>query len=273
MITLVLIMGQGHGGRCDVTDEDYAAFTAELRSNLAGREDVIGLVAVGSMAERDYEHDEWSDHDFFVVTEPGRQERYREALDWLPREDRIALAFRETDHGLKVVYDDAHLVEFAVFDLEELGLAGVNRYRVLQDDGGVAARLAEVAVATASRARDERRDFGMFVVHVLVGAGRARRGEVLSGGSFVREHALRPLCALLQRELTSERASLADDLDPLRRFEVMHPEVGAELARIVEQEPVAAGLALLEVAERELRLRRPELPWAAADIVRERLTW
>jgi hypothetical protein len=26
---------------------------------------VLGLVAVGSMAARDYEPDEWSDHDFF----------------------------------------------------------------------------------------------------------------------------------------------------------------------------------------------------------------
>jgi len=254
-----------------VTSEDYTAFTAELRSGLDGRDGVIGLVAVGSMAARDYEPDDWSDHDFFVVTAPGRQEGYRQELDWLPRRDRIALAFRETDHGLKVIYDDAHLIEFAVFDLEEIGLAGVNRYRVLLDRGGVEERLAEVAAATARRPRDERRDFGMFVAHVLVGAGRARRGEVLSGGSFVREHALRPLCALLQRELPSKRASLADDLDPLRRFERLYPELGAELARIVEQEPAAAGLGLLDVADRELRPLWPDLPWAAADAVRARI--
>jgi predicted nucleotidyltransferase len=254
-----------------VTAEEYTAFTDELSSRLAALDGVIGLVAVGSMAARDYDPDEWSDHDFFVVTHPGRQEGYRQDVAWLPRGDAIALAFRETDHGLKVVYDDGHLVEFAVFDLEELGLAGVNRYRVLFDEGGVEERLAEVAAATARRPRDERRDFGMFVAHVLVGAGRARRGEVLSGGSFVREHALRPLCTLLQREVSSELASLTDDLDPLRRFELLHPELGGELARIVEQEPIAAGLGLLDVADRELRPRRPDLPWAAADAVRERL--
>jgi hypothetical protein len=255
-----------------VTDDDYAAFTAELRSSLDGRDGVLGLVAVGSMAARDYQPDEWSDHDFFVVTSTGSQEIFRQELEWLPRGDRITLAFRETDHGLKVVYDDAHLIEFAVFDPEELGLAGVNRYRVLLDTGGVEERLAEVAAATARRPHDERRDFGMFVAHVLVGAGRARRGEVLSGGSFVREHALRPLCALLQRELPSERSTLADDLDPLRRFEQLYPELGAELAAIVAQEPVAAGLGLLDLADRELRPRRPQLPWSAADAVRTRVS-
>lgn len=125
---------------------------------------------------------------------------------------------------------------------------------------------------TARRPSDERRDFGLFVAHVLVGAGRARRGEVLSGGSFVREHALRPLCGLLQRELPSKLASLADDLDPLRRFERLYPDLGAELASIVARDPVAAGVGLLDVADRELRPRRPDLPWAAADAVRERLT-
>ncbi len=251
---------------------DYAAFTRDLAERLDGLEDVIGLVAVGSMATRDYEPDEWSDHDFFVVTEPGAQERRRQDLDWLPRSDQVTLSFRETEHGLKVIYDDAHLVEFAVFDLEEIGLARVNRYRVLLDHGGVSDRMAEVAESTTARAPDDLRDFGMFVAHVLVGAGRARRGEVLSGGSFVREHALRPLAGLLGRELPSVDRSLADDLDPLRRFELLHPSLGAELAEVVRRAPVAAGRGLLDVAERELRPRRPDLAWDAVAVVRARLS-
>src|SRR4051812_48367660 len=97
------------------------------------------------MADRDYAPDDWSDHGFFVISSAGEQERLRGDLSWLPRHDGVALAFRETEHGLNVIYDDGHLLEFAVFDLDELGLAGINRYRVLLDRGGVEERVREVA--------------------------------------------------------------------------------------------------------------------------------
>ena len=123
----------------------YQAFTTELtrRADADGR--FRGLVALGSMAARDYLPDDFSDHDFFAVVEPEHAETLRHERGWLPRAEEIALAFRETAHGVKVVYRDGHLLEFAVFTLEELSFARVNRYRVLLDRGGVAARLEEQA--------------------------------------------------------------------------------------------------------------------------------
>src|SRR3954447_20592792 len=125
--------------------DEYRAFTRELTERLRADERAIGLVAVGSMADRDYAPDEWSDHDFLVITRAGAQEEVRNDLSWLPNGERIALSLRETDHGLIVIYDDGHLLEFAVFDLEEIALAGVNRSHVLLDRGGVAERIAHVA--------------------------------------------------------------------------------------------------------------------------------
>src|SRR5690349_1028660 len=123
----------------------YHAFTVELVDRLRHDPDVVGLVVVGSMTGRDYEADEWSDHDFFLIVRSGVQERYRTDLGWLPRPDGIALRVRETEHGRKVIYDDGHLVEFAVFDVDEIALAGVNRYRILFDRGGVEEATARVA--------------------------------------------------------------------------------------------------------------------------------
>ena len=54
----------------------YQDFTRRLTGTLASQMDVVGLVAVGSMAERDYPPDEWSDHDFYIITQPGQQTRY-----------------------------------------------------------------------------------------------------------------------------------------------------------------------------------------------------
>jgi hypothetical protein len=252
-----------------VGPDAYTAFTDELVRRAAARPEVVGLVALGSMAARDYGPDEWSDHDFFLVTEPGGQEAFRSDLSWLPSLDRVVLAFRETAHGLKVVYDDGHLLEFAVFDIEEIGVASVNRYRVLLDRGGVGERMAEVAARPRERQSDEYL-FGMVVTGALVGAGRARRGEVLSGASFV-VGAVRPLAALLARAAPSPEAALLDDLDPLRRFERVHPRLGSELAAALERSPADAAALLLDVADAELRAPLPDLPWAALDAVRARL--
>jgi hypothetical protein len=232
----------------------YAAFTEALRARLADDPRVLGLVAVGSMANRDYAPDAWSDHDFFVIApEP---ETLRNDLSWLPEPQRIALSFRETEHGVKVVYDDGHLLEFAVFDLEELAVAGVNRYRVLLDRGGVEERVA----ALHTEPHGDEWLFGMFVTGALVAYGRARRGELLSASFFVVQ-TLRHLTALVGD------APILDDLDPLRRFERAYPELGSELASIVRRSPAVAAVALLDVGERELRERRPELGWAGFDAV------
>ena len=217
------------------------------------------------MADRDYSPDEWSDHDFFLISHPGEQEALRQDLRWLPAHDRISFSFRETEHGLKVLYDDGHLIEFAVFDLEEIALAGVNRYRTLLDRGGV----EEACVRVRDRPRPQHDDdhlFGMVVSAALVAIGRGRRGEVLSA-SFMVTWALTYLTRLIARVVPAENASILDNFDALRRFERGYPALGEELGAAMRLGPAEAGLRLLEVLERELRPLRPDLGWAALDAV------
>jgi hypothetical protein len=252
-----------------VEPDEYRAFTRALTERVRDDKRAIGLVAVGSMADRDYPPDEWSDHDFFVITSPGVQEELRNDLAWLPEQDRIALSVRETDHGLLVIYDDGHLLEFAVFDLDEIALAGVNRYRVLLDRGGVADRIEEVA-ANPREPRDDLFLFGKTVTAVLVAAGRGRRGEKLSA-AFLVTWATTFLTRLLIRTLPTENRSLLDSFDSLRRFECAYPELGAELGEIVRLDPADAGRALLELLEREVRPLRPDLPWRALDGIKRRV--
>jgi hypothetical protein len=252
-----------------VQPDAYRAFTAELTEHVRADGRAIGLVAVGSMAERDYGPDEWSDHDFFVITPTGTQEELREDLSWLPRRDQVALAVRETEHGLLVLYDDGHLLEFAVFDLEEIGLAGVNRYRVLLDRDGVEERVEHVA-ANPRPPRDDLFLFGKTVAAALVAGGRGRRGETLSA-AFMLTWATTYLNRLLIRTLPAENASILDGLDSLRRFELAYPELGAELAGILRLDPADGATALLDLVDRELRPLRPDLPWPALDAARARL--
>ncbi|HQP86093.1 MAG TPA: hypothetical protein PLL76_07535, partial [Thermoanaerobaculia bacterium] len=146
----------------------YSAFTRELARRLGAEPRVVGLVALGSMSGDGPPADDFSDHDFFVVTRSGVQEAFRSDLGWLPGAERAVLVHRETEHGLKVVLDDGHLLELAVFDLEELRVARANRYLVLLDRGGVAERMAAVA-AKPAEAPTDRWLSGQLLGNLLVG--------------------------------------------------------------------------------------------------------
>jgi hypothetical protein len=243
---------------------EYAAFTDRLLARLADDPEVLGLVALGSMSGAPPLPDAFSDHDFFVVVEEGAQERYRTDLSWLPGAPDLAFSYRETAHGLKALWADGHLAEFAVFSLEELALARVNRYRVLLDRADVAARMARVLDETATRARndapDERWSAGMFLGALVVGSGRWARGERLSGHQQVRFSAVGHLVALLRGRGAPVDAALLDDLDPWRRLERAAPGVASELDRALLLPAPAAARSLLALLVRH----RPELLSEAA---------
>jgi len=233
--------------------DEYQDFTRRLREGLERDPDVVGLVALGSMSGEGAAPDAWSDHDFFVVTRPGAQERFRADLSWLPEPAEVAHWFRETAHGLQILLRSGHLLELAVFDLDELRLARVNRLRVLIDRGGVAERMAEVRRATEAGSRPEPAWLaGQLLGRLWVGAGRWRRGERLAGEQVVRCQALGHLLRLVAALVPPDGPAAPDDLDPFRRFERGWPRLAAELEalRVLPVPEAAAGM--LALAEREL---------------------
>ena len=188
------------------------------------------------MADRDYSPDEWSDHDFFLISQPGEQEELRQDLRWLPAHERIAFSFRETEHGLKVLYDDGHMLEFAVFDVDEIALAGVNRYRVAPRSRRRRGGVRRTCATTRGRSTTTITSSGWSLTAALVAMGRGRRGEVLSA-AFLVTWGLTYLTRLLARVVPAENASILDNFDPLRRFERAYPALGEELAVAVRLAP------------------------------------
>jgi len=254
-----------------VRSEDYKRLTERLSDRLAADERVLGLVALGSMAAQDTQPDRWSDHDFFVIVRTGEQEAFRRDLSWVPEAEDLVLSYRETAHGLKALYRNGHLLEFAVFDPEELHLARVNCYRVLLDHGGISDAMARVRAETVAwTAHSQMGDFerfGQLLANLLVAAGRSARGEELSGRQFV-GYALQHLAALLARHVPKEVDDQPlDDLDPLRRFERSWPELGTELNDLLEEPPAKAAQGLLGIARRELGGRLPGYPAEAVATV------
>jgi lincosamide nucleotidyltransferase len=249
---------------------EYEAFTRQLTHNLTQDARVLGLVALGSMAQKSHLADEWSDHDFFVIVETGHQQAFRQQRDWLPQADSIVFSYRETEHGVKVFYAFGHLLEFAVFDAMELRLAKVNDYLVLYDrDSSIAPILAALEQRTTQNSPppDDHYLFGQLLGHVLVGAGRYARGEKISGHVFIKHYAITDALALLAKHLEAVDKTWLDTLDPLRRFEAVYPALGAEINALLAQQTPAAGRALLQLVEREFKDRLAAFPAAALAMV------
>ena len=216
---------------------DYRKITEHLIAIAESDERMIGLLALGSMADES-RVDEWSDHDFWIVASPESVEDVRNDIGWLPDGDRIALWFAETEHGRSAVYDDGHLLEYAVFAPTELEVASANDYRVLVGDGEIEQLMYDVVARTETRAADRRAGqkttMGRLVVNLVIGLGRYARGEYLSANEHIRGHALLHLARLLGDHVESPEAALLDDLDPFRRFEKVHPVLGKQLETALE---------------------------------------
>jgi lincosamide nucleotidyltransferase B/F len=236
--------------------DEYNAFTHELWNNLEGDPRVLGLIAVGSTAQRDTQPDEWSDHDFFVVVEPGLQEKFRVEVNWVPDLRSVMFQFRETAHGLKILYEQGYLVELAVFDPDELYLARVNQYRILLDRSDLARRMGEIASATRGWSRSCLQDdsylLGQILTGVLVAHGRWVRGERLSARACLMNQVVPQLVRLLVKYRLADAPEVLDNIDPLRRFELGFGALGATLNQLLDQPVPEAASGLLELTEQEL---------------------
>lgn len=229
----------------------YRRFTEELVAWATEHLDVLGLVALGSMADVTHSPDEWSDHDFWVVASDAAAPAIRDDRSWLPDAERIVLFFAETKHGRNVVYDDGHLIEQAVFGDTELEDARANAYRVLVDKGTISDRMRAIADRTAAATSQRSPDvmFGKFLAQLVIGLSRHGRGELVSAGWMVRSWAEENFMGLVRDHATPQPSAPIDNLDAHRRAEVSFPTIAARLDGALRRPVPDAALAMLDLAE------------------------
>ena len=234
---------------------------------LPGHPDIEGLVWAGSSAELQ-RADAWSDLDFFVMTRSGVQESMRQDLGWLPYSDEITVAARETAHGLKVLFADGLVLEFAIFDRDELRQAVVNHHELAFGDfaNDVAAIHRPEPAPSVSGLEDH---LGLAMSLLVIGAGRARRGEQLVAGLGIRTYAVSHLLHAAQLALPNVQPAARDGLDVWRRAEQQFPDFAAELRAAVARDPEAAAWELCEVAERWFS-EYSDVPRRAAAVFRQK---
>jgi len=255
----------------------FDAWTDALVARLAPRPEVLGVVLLGSGAER-ARIDRWSDHDFYLVVDADVAERYRQDLEWLPDGPPVVLSPRETGHGLKIVLADGHVMELAVASLDDVATFAAHHWRVVLDKGPVTAVLEACAARTAREiaerpAPDLPRAAGLFCSLLLIGVGRARRGELVAASAHVRTYALGELLDLVGALVPADPGALRDGLDPRRRVEASFPGVGARLGAALELPVEDCARTLLEIAESEVAPRMDGWPTEGAATVRRTLGW
>ena len=247
----------------------YEQYVEELRSRLLAQPQVKGLMFVGSTADPGI-RDAWSDHNFWVITEPGAQAQFLDSISWLPDSDQIILSARHGAIYRTVLYGNQHKIDYAVVDEHELAAGTFERFQVIFDRGEVLSH-AQSGFDKTRKDRIEvlRHAFTLqgFGILVWTAYGRAVRGEFLSARTFL-ELATDVLLNLHCVHTSLGRLSSVDSLDPRRRLERNNPRLAQELLSILTNEPLPACQQLLSFAEKELRERTPNLSWEEIDQVK-----
>ena len=256
----------------------YDRFTEAICTRLMQDDRVIALIVLGSTAAPD-RRDQWSDHDFWLITRPGNQERFLADLDWLPDSHDIVFTFRQGAHYSTVLYQSGTWVEYAVFDPVQMLQGKLDRYSVLFDGSGTMAetcrRVAAGSMETVRRERESPPDseiLSYFFLQIMVGVQRYARGERLSADQMVRGLAVGNLLTLVSRYIEPGNASWQDGFDIRRHFETVYPEVGHEIDQALARPLPELAVALLDIADDRLARRVPGYPHRVAAVVRQQIS-
>ncbi|MCI0157172.1 hypothetical protein KNO15_10745 [Leifsonia shinshuensis] len=252
------------GGALDSFDD----YTRRVETWARADHRVLGIALLGSGADRS-RIDEWSDHDLLVLALPEAVDELRADLSWLPDADRLVAVGREWHDGIKALFDDGRVLELGIADPAGLRSFPLAAAQVVYDAGPLAEGLEAARAGTRTREVDGPADaVAVLMVQLVVGVGRLRRGERLSGGQVVRGEA-----ALTLVDLVLSRSGCAhpDPFDGWRRFETVRPGAAARLDAILARPAEEAARGILDLAEELLAPGWEAWPAAGVSAVRRRL--
>lgn len=249
---------------------DFQKYLDDLVETLKVDSGVVGLITLGTTADP-AARDEWSDHDFWIVMEPGAGERYLSGYDWLPQSEEILLTARHGRSYRGVLYRNGHSAEFAVFDREAALGGTIERYRVLIDRGGIvelaeSIRLRSLKDRAASLTAPDK--FENFCMKIWTICERSKRGETLSARRYT-QLATDTLLDLLIANGSLNPASFSDGLEPRRRLEHTNPDLAKELEWIAMLPGPSAAAALIQLVEDQLKDQSPQLAWNKLSTIKE----
>ena len=149
-----------------------------------------------------------------------------------------------------MLYQDGRVLEFAVFEDQELELATVNDYLVTLDRATIQRRVEAIAAKEVKKASFNDQ-LGLFLSLLVIGLGRYLRGEQVAGHLHIKSYAVEKLALLVRLGLGGEAA---DSLNPVRRLEIDHPAIASAISSALLLDSAEAAVVLAEIALEYLEL-------------------
>lgn len=175
----------------------------------------IALIGAGSAGSEISRMDQYSDIDFFLIVEDGFSQAFIDDNSWFGRELPIVFAFRDTEHGNKVLLENGVFLEFAVFTKAELALYGIPGLRIIWSK-------PDFVLPDLSAKAPIHRELSYYVdqalSNLLVGVLRLRRGEKLAALAMIERYALNNLLTAFRLKYDLK---IADPFNIERRAELL----------------------------------------------------
>jgi lincosamide nucleotidyltransferase len=160
-------------------------------------DEVLAFLGLGSMHDVS-RLDEYSDIDFFMVVEKGYKNKYLSQVTWLEVAP-IVFWYQETTDGLKVIYDDGILLEFAVFEVEELQYIPYQEGTIYYQKPSFDPNLLKPNIPLPQK-RDMTWTLNTLLSNLYVGLLREHRGEHVAAFLMIQVYATHHLLTLLNAQ-------------------------------------------------------------------------
>lgn len=207
----------------------------EIARSIERSRHALALIALGSVGQDIHRLDDFSDLDFFVISEDGYKHRYLDELDWLTGIAPVAFQYRNTVDGYKVLFCDRVFCEFAVFELRELKDIPFAPGRTIWKRADIDESIAIPAKDYSGTAGSSSTEWlmGEILSNLYVGLSRYCRGEKLSASRFVQDFAVSKLIEL--HELSAGKNPVdRDTFSNERRFETRYPDIALKLPMFMQ---------------------------------------
>jgi lincosamide nucleotidyltransferase B/F len=198
----------------------------EIAKSISNREHTIALLGLGSVGVELDRLDRYSDLDFFIIVENEFKDSFIDDLTWLEDTYPLAYAFKNSNDGYKILFEDGIYGEYAVFGLNEVD-------RVTQAEGRIVwiNKNYKLPKLTQTKGnipilKKENIEFRIneALTNIFVGLLRALRGEKLSAYRFIETHAFNNLLGIIHH--FENESKIHEDLFNIeRRFESHYPQM------------------------------------------------
>lgn len=170
-------------------------FNAIIEFN-KNKEEVLAFLGLGSMHETN-RLDQYSDIDFFLIVQNYKQKKqYMHDISWL-NVSPIAFSYIETRDGLKVIYEDGILLEFAVFTFHELKKIPFQEGTIYYKKDVIDEEDLKPKVSLPTLTKDVDKLISNCLSNLYVGMLREQRGEHVAAFLMIQVYATSNLLKIL----------------------------------------------------------------------------